>query len=236
MTIFTVSRRGLLATGAAALATPLVLSRARAQDKFVCKIAHTEGIGTPITNAFEAWAKVLNEQCGGRIDAQHFPAAQLGGLAELLEGSRIGTIQATTAGPDSRGSHRARDRRLRRRAGLHLQERGACRPRPAGRAGPEGLRHRPRQDRRRVRRLRRDRLPPHPVEDAGGLACRPQGPEDPRAAAADLGRLLDPARLQRRRPCPTASSIRPCRRASSTHSIPTSSRSSASSSTSRRRT
>ncbi len=28
-------------------------------------------------------------------------AAQLGGLAEALEGSRIGTIQATTAGPDS---------------------------------------------------------------------------------------------------------------------------------------
>ena len=33
--------------------------------------------------------------------AQHFPAAQLGGLAEALEGSRIGTIQVTTAGPDS---------------------------------------------------------------------------------------------------------------------------------------
>lgn len=98
MTVHTVSRRHLLATGAAILAAPLV---ARAQDKFVCKIAHTEGIGTPITNAFDAWAKVLNEQSGGRIDAQHFPAAQLGGLAELLEGSRIGTVQVTTAGPDS---------------------------------------------------------------------------------------------------------------------------------------
>lgn len=98
MTVRNVSRRRLLATGAAILAAPLV---ARAQDKFVCKIAHTEGIGTPITNAFDAWAKVLNEQSGGRIDAQHFPAAQLGGLAELLEGSRIGTIQVTTAGPDS---------------------------------------------------------------------------------------------------------------------------------------
>ena len=98
MTVHTVSRRRLLATGAAILAAPLV---ARAQTKFVCKIAHTEGIGTPITNAFDAWAKVLNEQSGGQIDAQHFPAAQLGGLAELLEGSRIGTIQVTTAGPDS---------------------------------------------------------------------------------------------------------------------------------------
>ncbi|WP_370206110.1 TRAP transporter substrate-binding protein [Pararhodobacter marinus] len=64
-------------------------------------MAHTEGIGTPITNAFDAWAEMLNTRSNGRIDAQHFPAAQLGGLAEALEGSRIGTIQVTTAGPDS---------------------------------------------------------------------------------------------------------------------------------------
>ena len=67
---------------------------------WTCRIAHTEGIGTPITNAFEAWAETLNAESGGRIDAQHFPAAQLGGLTEVLEGSRIGTIQVTTAGPD----------------------------------------------------------------------------------------------------------------------------------------
>src|SRR5690606_25768525 len=97
----TISRRGFIAAGTAALAAPVFIRNARAQDKFVMKIAHTEGIGTPITNAFDAWAKVMNEKSGGRIDAQHFPAAQLGGLAEALEGSRIGTIQATTAGPDS---------------------------------------------------------------------------------------------------------------------------------------
>lgn len=96
-----VSRRLFMSTGAAALAMPMIARRAAAQDKFVCKIAHTEGIGTPITNAFDAWAKVLNEKSEGRIDAQHFPAAQLGGLAEALEGSRLGTIQVTTAGPDS---------------------------------------------------------------------------------------------------------------------------------------
>lgn len=97
----TISRRGFIAAGTATLAMPAFIRDARAQEKYVCKIAHTEGIGTPITNAFDAWAKVLNEKSGGRIDAQHFPAAQLGGLAEALEGSRIGTIQVTTAGPDS---------------------------------------------------------------------------------------------------------------------------------------
>ena len=99
-----ISRRLFVGAGAATLAMPAFLRSASAQDKFVFKIAHTEGIGTPITNAFDAWAAMLNEQSGGRIDAQHFPAAQLGGLAELLEGSRIGTIQATTAGPDSEES------------------------------------------------------------------------------------------------------------------------------------
>ena len=98
---FALNRRHFVKMGAAALAMPALGGRAFGQDKFVCKIAHTEGIGTPITNAFDAWAKTLNEKSGGRIDAQHFPAAQLGGLAEALEGSRIGTIQVTTAGPDS---------------------------------------------------------------------------------------------------------------------------------------
>jgi C4-dicarboxylate-binding protein DctP len=95
------NRRQFVKAGAAAIAMPALVRPGFAQEKFVCKIAHTEGIGTPITNAFEAWKNTLNEKSGGRIDAQHFPAAQLGGLAELLEGSRIGTIQVTTAGPDS---------------------------------------------------------------------------------------------------------------------------------------
>ena len=114
------SRRALTRLGLAALAMPAISRGAFAQKKFVCKIAHTEGIGTPITNAFEGWAKELNAKSGGRIDAQHFPAAQLGGLAEALEGSRIGTIQVTTAGTRFRGGHRAGDRSFRRRAGVHL--------------------------------------------------------------------------------------------------------------------
>jgi TRAP-type C4-dicarboxylate transport system substrate-binding protein len=98
---YRLSRRLFVGAGAAALAAPALLRSAYAQSKFVMKIAHTEGIGTPITNSFDQWTAALIEKSGGRIDAQHFPAAQLGGLAEALEGSRIGTIQATTAGPDS---------------------------------------------------------------------------------------------------------------------------------------
>jgi TRAP-type transport system periplasmic protein len=94
------SRRTFLASGAAALAMPALATRGMAQQTFTCRIAHTEAIGSPMTNAFDAWAARLNAESGGRIDAQHFPAAQLGGLTEVLEGSRIGTIQVTTAGPD----------------------------------------------------------------------------------------------------------------------------------------
>lgn len=101
MTIRTIGRRGLLQLGGAALATPMLMRSAWAQDKFVCKIAHSEAIGSPFTNAFDKWTAILNEQSGGRIEAQHFPASQLGGLAQLLEMSRIGTIQVTAAGPDS---------------------------------------------------------------------------------------------------------------------------------------
>ncbi len=98
---FRIDRRTFVTAGAAALAMPAVLTSARAQEKFVAKIAHTEAVGSPLTNAFEAWTKTLNEKSEGRIEAQHFPAGQLGKLGELLEGSRIGTIQVTTAGPDS---------------------------------------------------------------------------------------------------------------------------------------
>jgi C4-dicarboxylate-binding protein DctP len=96
-----IDRRHLIRLGALGLAAPALVSRASAQAKFTCRIAHTEAIGAPITVAFEKWAGILRERSGGRIDAQHFPAAQLGGLAQALEGSRMGTIQVTTAGPDS---------------------------------------------------------------------------------------------------------------------------------------
>lgn len=96
-----IGRRTLLQLGGTALAAPMLMRSAWAQETFVCKIAHSEAIGSPFTNAFDSWAKVLNEKSEGRIDAQHFPASQLGGLAQLLEMSRIGTIQVTAAGPDS---------------------------------------------------------------------------------------------------------------------------------------
>lgn len=95
------TRRSAVKLLAAGVAMPALIRPAFAQAAFTMKIAHSEAIGSPLTNAFDRWAAAINEQSDGQIDAQHFPASQLGGLAELLDGSRIGTIQATTAGPDS---------------------------------------------------------------------------------------------------------------------------------------
>ena len=88
----------LIGAGAGVIAAPAIL---RAQESYQCRIAHSEAISSPLTNAFEDWAVLLREQSDGRIDAQHFPASQLGSYTQLIEGNRIGTIEVTTGGPDT---------------------------------------------------------------------------------------------------------------------------------------
>lgn len=91
----------MAALTAAGAAMPGVL---RAQQKVVCRIGHSEAIGSPLTQAFDAWTKTLNERSGGRIEAQHFPASQLGSYSQNIEQNRMGTIQVSTGGPDTEES------------------------------------------------------------------------------------------------------------------------------------
>jgi tripartite ATP-independent transporter DctP family solute receptor len=88
-------------TGAVALGLAVAAPRVARAQKSVCRIGHSEAIGTPLTDAFEKWAKLLNEKSGGRIEAQHFPASQLGSYTQNIEQNRLGTIQVTTGGPDT---------------------------------------------------------------------------------------------------------------------------------------
>jgi C4-dicarboxylate-binding protein DctP len=91
--------KGAAAIAAAgAIGAPMV---ARAQQTFVCRMGHSEALGSPLSNAFETWTKVLNEKSGGKIQAQHFPASQLGSYTQNIEQNRLGTIQVTTGGPDT---------------------------------------------------------------------------------------------------------------------------------------
>ena len=110
-------RRAVLtgALSAGLIGAPMV---ARAQQKFVCRMGHSEAIGSPLTDAFAQWAKVLNEKSGGRIDAQHFP----GEPARQLHAEHRAEPARHHPGHDRRSGHRrdhgARDRRDRRRAGF----------------------------------------------------------------------------------------------------------------------
>ena len=90
--------KGTAAVAAGVIGAPHI---ARAQPKFVCRMGHSEAIGSPLTEAFEAWTKVLNSKSGGRIEAQHFPASQLGSYSQNIEQNRLGTIQVSTGGPDT---------------------------------------------------------------------------------------------------------------------------------------
>jgi C4-dicarboxylate-binding protein DctP len=98
-----ISRRAFVAGGIAA-STILAAPSVRAQQKTVCRIGHSEAIGSPLTQAFENWTKLLNERSGGRLDVQHFPASQLGSYTQMIEQNRLGTIQITTGGPDTEES------------------------------------------------------------------------------------------------------------------------------------
>lgn len=101
---FAVPRRTFLKAGGSAVALGLaapMIGRSFAQETHEMRIATSEAIGSPLTDAFETWTQRLREESGGRIDAQHFPASQLGSYTQLIEGNRIGTIQATTGGPDT---------------------------------------------------------------------------------------------------------------------------------------
>ncbi len=100
-----IGRRAFLTAGAAAAGLAATARiPVRAQQKFVCRMGHSEAIGSPLTQAFENWTKLLNEKSGGRIEAQHFPASQLGSYTQNIEQNRLGTIQVTTGGPDTEES------------------------------------------------------------------------------------------------------------------------------------
>lgn len=96
-----IGRRKLLqaaAVGSTALAAPALL---RAQGTFAMRVAHAEGIGTPITNWLARWVEEMNTRSNGAIKAEHFPAGQLGGFGQLVQLAQQGAIQATVGGPSA---------------------------------------------------------------------------------------------------------------------------------------
>src|SRR5258707_14037127 len=93
-----------LSAGFGALATLKPLSPARAQAKMVFKASDVQPPGYPTVVATENLGKKLEAATNGRLSAQMFPSAQLGGEKETIEQTQIGAIQmvrvsAGTVGP-----------------------------------------------------------------------------------------------------------------------------------------
>ncbi len=186
--------KGVVSIAAAGvIGAPMV---ARAQQKFVCRMGHSEAIGSPLTKAFASWTKVLNEKSGGRIDAQHFPASQLGSYTQNIEQNRLGTIQVTTGGPDTEEVIAPEIAATGGAPGFIYVDEAHVDRVLQGDIGKRNFADRAREDRRGVRRLRRGRLPPHPVEAPGDEPRRGQGSEDPHPGDQALDRFLEEARRQ----------------------------------------
>ena len=202
------SRRNVLKAGIAAATVPAFARFGYAADKtYTMRIAHAEGIGTPITDAFDKWAKMLNERSGGRIEAQHFPAGQLGGLPQLLEAAASAPSRRPPPAPTARRPSRPRSPRSAGRPASSTRTRrmstASCRASSARRS-PTSPARRPASSSSPMARPASATSSP----SARSVLAGPQGPQDPRAASSRSGSISGPCSAPARRRCPIPSSIR----------------------------
>jgi len=74
-----------------------------ATDVISFRIGHVEPIGSPMNNSMEEWVKLLKERSNGRLRPSNFPASQAGNFIQLIDASRMGTIEVTAGGLDAEG-------------------------------------------------------------------------------------------------------------------------------------
>lgn len=83
------SRRTVLAGGAAVLATPAFIGRAQAAS---LRYGHNNEVASVAGAQADWFAEALRESSGGAIDVTVYPNSQLGKLQELAEAVSLGTI------------------------------------------------------------------------------------------------------------------------------------------------
>jgi TRAP-type C4-dicarboxylate transport system substrate-binding protein len=74
-----------------------------ATDVISFRIGHVEPIGSPMNNSMEEWVKLMKERSNGRLRPSNFPASQAGNFIQLIDASRMGTIEVTAGGLDAEG-------------------------------------------------------------------------------------------------------------------------------------
>ena len=72
-----------------------------ATDVISFRIGHVEPIGSPMNNSMEEWVKLMRERSNGRLRPSNFPASQAGNFIQLIDASRMGTIEVTAGGLDA---------------------------------------------------------------------------------------------------------------------------------------
>jgi TRAP-type C4-dicarboxylate transport system substrate-binding protein len=95
----------VLALGGVAACAPSQEGDAAASDSKVYeyRVATIEGVGTPMNDAFERFITEVDQCSDGRLKGQNFPAGQLGGFVDLIDGNRKGTYEITSGGFDVEG-------------------------------------------------------------------------------------------------------------------------------------
>src|SRR6201996_4671348 len=91
------TRRGVLATASAGLATTILGKKARAAAEFDFKLGVNKPEMHPLTIRLVEAAKVAGARSGGRLNITVFPNSQLGGDPEMLSQLRAGGIDLLAA-------------------------------------------------------------------------------------------------------------------------------------------
>lgn len=96
-----ITRRDTLKLGVAATAGLLGagITRSKAADPIVMKLATDVPLGHPFNNGFEAWAEQIESGTEGRVKATLYPNAQLGGEEDMTNGLKIGAVDGMFSSP-----------------------------------------------------------------------------------------------------------------------------------------
>ncbi len=100
-----VSRRRVLALGAAALAAPALIGTRKAYAQTVLRCGHVLGPTHQFQAGLELAAERIAETSDGRVKMEVFPAAQLGSERDMNVAIRTGGIDMTLASPGGASVH-----------------------------------------------------------------------------------------------------------------------------------
>ena len=97
-----ITRRDTLKLGVAVTAGLLGagITRSKAADPIVMKLATDVPLGHPFNIGFQAWAEQIESGTEGRVKATIYPDAQLGGEEDMTNGLKIGAVDGMFSSPE----------------------------------------------------------------------------------------------------------------------------------------